>query len=189
MKLRAVAVMLLLTAGLTACDNISDKVPFIGRKKAAPVVVKPSAAPKPAPAPVDSTPKVAEARKPKPLAAGPSATDEPWTPIDTGTVNPGMTRDEVIARWGEPVAERTRESWGYLYFRNGCEVTCGTFDVVFLENGQVVDAVVRGPGHTYAGNSSSPAGRIPEATTPQLNVPAAPPAPSQAPSPAPGGAA
>ena len=71
-----------------------------------------------------------------------------------------MTRDQVIAVWGPPVAERSRESWTYLFFRNGCEATCGTFDTVFLENGQVVDAVVRGPGHTYAGVSSSPSSYI-----------------------------
>ena len=85
--------------------------------------------------------------------------DEPSTPTSTGTVSPGMTREQVMAVWGEPVVERSAGAWTYLFFRNGCEVSCGTFDVVFLQDGQVVDAIVRGEGHTYAGVSSSPAGR------------------------------
>ena len=93
--------------------------------------------------------------------------DEPWTPIDTGTVMPGMSREQVITVWGIPEAERVTGSRGYLYFRNGCEVSCGTFDVVLLENGQVVDAIVRGPGHNYAGTSSSPPGRAATPTVPQ----------------------
>ena len=87
-----------------------------------------------------------------------AAADEPWVPTHTGTVNPGMSRDEVVGVWGEPVAERMADGRMYLFYRNGCEVTCGTFDVVFLEGGQVVDAIVRARGHTYSGTSSSPAG-------------------------------
>ena len=84
--------------------------------------------------------------------------DEPWTPTHSGTVDPGMSRDQVIGVWGPAVAERALGNWTYLYFRNGCEVTCGMYDVVLLEYDQVVDAVVRGPGHTYSGVSSSPPG-------------------------------
>jgi hypothetical protein len=94
------------------------------------------------------------------------AVDEPWTPTHTGTVNPGMTRDQVIETWGPPVTERVLGAWTYLYFRNGCEASCGTFDVVFLENGQVVNAIVRGQGHTYGGTSTSPPGTAPRATPP-----------------------
>lgn len=96
----------------------------------------------------------------------PDLVDEPWTPVFTGAVSPGMSRADVIAVWGEPVAEGAAGTWEYLYFRNGCEVTCGTFDVVMLEVGQVVDAIVRGPGHTYTGVSSSPPGREPLLTLP-----------------------
>lgn len=92
--------------------------------------------------------------------------DEPWTPEFIGTVSPGMGRDEVVAAWGEPVTERMAGALTFMYFRNGCEVSCGTFDVVFLEDGQVVDAVVRFAGHTYSGVSSSPADRVPEFTPP-----------------------
>jgi hypothetical protein len=176
MKQRDITLILLLTAGLGGCESIREKIPFLGKKKeAAPAVAR---RPTPAPAPADTTPKPAPAPEPAPAPKKPAGpvVDEPWTPTDTGTVNPGMTRDQVIAVWGVPVAERTKENWSYLYFRNGCEATCGTFDVVFLENGQVVDAVVRGQGHAYAGNSSSPAGRKPEPTGGQLAVPAAQPA-------------
>lgn len=153
-KLAGVAVM---TAALTGCDRVPSWVPFIGHKEPpppAPVVRAPTPA-------ADTTPQA-----PPPAPAPRVAVDEPWTPLDTGTVTPGMTREQVISLWGVPVAERTQEQWIYLYFRNGCEVTCGMFDLVLLQGGQVVDAVVRGPGHTYAGESSSPSGKVPEATPP-----------------------
>jgi hypothetical protein len=92
--------------------------------------------------------------------------DEPWTPTHTGTVNPGMSRDEVVGVWGPPVAERTLGEWTYLYFRNGCEASCGTFDVVFLESGAVVNAIVRAPGHTFGGSSTSPPGAVGRPTLP-----------------------
>jgi hypothetical protein len=77
-----------------------------------------------------------------------------------------MTAEQVIAQWGPPVAQRAAGAWTYLYFRNGCEVTCGTFDLVFLQDGQVVDAIVRAPGHVYSGISSSPPGREAQFTPP-----------------------
>ncbi len=51
----------------------------------------------------------------------------------------------------------------YLFFQNGCEYTCGTMDVVTLENGKVVDVIARWDGHRYSGESSSPPGRVPVA--------------------------
>ncbi len=166
MTLRRLAGVAVLTVTLTGCDKIPSWVPFLGKKEEPPPapVVR-------APAPPDTTPKAPPPPAPRPARA---MTDEPWTPVDTGTVTPGMSRDEVIALWGVPVAERTRDDWTYIYFRNGCEVTCGTFDLVLLQNGQVVDAVVRGPGHTYAGESSSPAGKKPEVTPAGDAVPPAP---------------
>lgn len=132
-----------------------------------------------APAPADTgattpTPAATTPAQPAPAATpvrqqqAPSRplVDEPWNPVDTGTVDPGMTRMDVIGVWGPPVAERSAGSFTYLYYRNGCEATCGTFDVVFLQDDQVVDAVVRGRGHTYSGMSSSPPDRAPEATLP-----------------------
>ena len=40
----------------------------------------------------------------------------------------------------------------------------GWLDVVFLQNGQVVDCIARGSGHAYAGQSSSPPDRVPTPT-------------------------
>ncbi len=165
--------ILLVTVALTGCDKIGSKIPFFGKKPPAARPGTPAGPPPVAAAPATSDTTKVSAKAVARRAVAP--VDEPWTPTDTGTVTPGMTREQVIATWGVPVTERNRDNWGYLYFRNGCEATCGTFDVVFLENGQVVDAVVRGPGHTYAGNSSSPAGRTPEPTTGSMTLPATPP--------------
>jgi hypothetical protein len=101
---------------------------------------------------------------------GQTAMDLPWTPTHTGTVDPGMTRDQVIAVWGTPFVERSYDNWVYIHFRNGCEVSCGTNDIVLLQDGQVVDAIVRGQGHTYSGVSSSPPGRTAERTMPMGGV-------------------
>jgi len=145
-----------------------DKIPFLSKKQAAPpppetTAVAAAPAPDTTPAPPPPPPETPETRA--------ALADEPWTPTDTGTVSPGMTRDQVIAVWGVPAAERSADGRTYLYFRNGCEVTCGTFDVVFLENDQVVDAIVRGVGHTYAGTSSSPPERKGEMTPPGVRPP------------------
>jgi len=114
-----------------------------------------------APAPVAPTPAPVRQQ-----TASQPQFDQPWNPVDTGTVNPGMSRMDVVAVWGPPATERSAGDYTYLYYRNGCEVTCGTFDVVFLQNDQVVDAIVRGRGHTYSGISSSPPNRGAEATLP-----------------------
>lgn len=161
MTWRTLATLIAFGVTLSACD----KIPFLSKKKAADTTKmavdttqpKPPVTQAPAPTP---TPQP----KPQPVAAATPRHDQPWTPVDTGTVDPGMSRDQVIATWGVPVAERQQGPWTYLYFRNGCEVSCGTFDVVFLDSGSVVDAIVRGPGHHYSGVSSSPAERKPEPT-------------------------
>lgn len=91
----------------------------------------------------------------------------PWNPEMVGTIDPGMTREQVVAVWGEPVTERFTRERGYMFYRNGCEIACGMFDTVLLEGDQVVDAIIRGPGHGYSGISSSPPGRTPEETLPE----------------------
>jgi hypothetical protein len=157
---------IVVVAGWTiACD-----LPFLRRDQAADTT---AAVPAPVAAaqPADTMP-AAPVAPPRPapdrgLRAGTPLMDEPWMATDTGTVAPGMAREQVVALWGAPVAERTAGAWTYLYYRNGCEVSCGTFDVVFLENGQVVDAIVRARGHGYAGTSSSPPGREPAANVPR----------------------
>ena len=72
-----------------------------------------------------------------------------------------MAEREIYSLWGPPIAVRRQGEFTYLYYRNGCEYTCGTEDVVFLQNGKVVDAVLRWPGHEYSGQSSSPAATPP----------------------------
>jgi hypothetical protein len=147
-----------------------DKIPFLGGQADDEAEAVADTTPAPAapvapttPAPVEPEPEPEPA--PAFVQTG-SAFEEPWFPIDTGTVRPGMTADEVVAVWGVPVADGTVGNWTFLYYRNGCEQACGTFDVVMLEGGQVVDAIVRGRGHTYAGVSSSPASRVAEFTPP-----------------------
>jgi len=87
--------------------------------------------------------------------------DMPYESPDTGTIAPGMSEKDVYTLWGAPVAVRRQGDWTYLFFRNGCEYTCGTEDIVTLQNGRVVDAVLRWPGHGYSGQSSSPSGTKP----------------------------
>ena len=82
-------------------------------------------------------------------------------------VRPGMTEAEVRSRWGDPLATRTANDWTYLFYRNQREHRVGFEDVVFLQHGQVMDAIVRSPDHVYAGVSSSPEGRVPVFTPPQ----------------------
>jgi hypothetical protein len=93
------------------------------------------------------------------LLAGPAAQH------DAGAIRPGMREADVRARWGEPAATRRAGDFAYLFYANGAERRVGWYDVVFLENGQVVDAIVRGPGRTYLGISSAPPGRTPGPTS------------------------
>ena len=81
-------------------------------------------------------------------------------------ISPGMTEAQVVALWGAPAAKRTAGAWTFLLYPNGVEREVRFMDVVFLQNGQVVDAVLRGAGHVYTGQSSSPPGRVPEFTAP-----------------------
>jgi hypothetical protein len=129
------------------------------------------------PAPVRPAPDTAGARvatelqqpagtqRPRPPAAPqggePLTRDVPYVSEDTGTVNPGMSEREVYQIWAAPAAVRRLGEYTYLFFQNGCEYTCGTMDVVTLQNGRVVDAIVRWDGHRYSGESSSPPGRVP----------------------------
>jgi len=167
-----------------------DKIPFLnklgqsGQEEAAPdttTATDTATTPAPAPAPVEETPQPEPAAQPEPepeprpvarqrpsQSQRSSGVEEvPWDPDFTGTVRPGMTPDEVIEEWGAPEVRRDIGNRTYLFYRNGCEIACGTFDVVLLEDGQVVDAIVRGRGHNYAGVSSSPPDRVAEFTPPQ----------------------
>jgi|SRR5688572_1397823 len=109
------------------------------------------------------------------------ARDVPYVSDDTGTVNPGMSERDVYLLWGAPAAVRRAGEYTYLFFRNGCEYTCGTMDVVTLQNGQVVDAIVRWDGHRYSGESSSPPGRVPVANPGGDTLQMTPPPPPSSP--------
>ncbi len=130
----------------------------------APVTPQPQA-PAPVTSPQERTPaKPAPPRRhaiQAPALAPPATRDVPYDSPDTGTIAPGMSERDVYSLWGPPIAVRRQGDMTFLYFRNGCEYTCGTEDVVFLQNGQVVDAVLRWPGHAYSGQSSSPTATMP----------------------------
>ena len=67
------------------------------------------------------------------------------------TIRPGMSQAEVIAAFGPPTVTRQAGDWAYLFYANGCPVSCGSDDVVFLRNGQVVTAVLRTGQRRFAG--------------------------------------
>lgn len=72
------------------------------------------------------------------------------------TIDPGMTREQVVAKLGEPLSTRSLNGVTYLFYKNGCEKTCGMNDLVTLDSGKVIDAVFRSPSRKYSGVSSSP---------------------------------
>jgi outer membrane protein assembly factor BamE (lipoprotein component of BamABCDE complex) len=73
------------------------------------------------------------------------------------SIDPGMTRDQVVARLGKPASEHSSGSATFLYYRNGQEKKMGMSDMVALDSGKVVDAVFRSSARRYTGKSSSPA--------------------------------
>jgi len=128
----------LAAAPLRAQDTTSSKTDTTPQPDTTAAAAQPAAAPAPAAAPVDSS----------------------------GAVKPGMSEADVRARWGDPIAVRRMNDWTYLFYRNGRERQVGYYDVVFLQGGQVVDAIVRSAAHVYGGQSSSPEGRRPVFTPP-----------------------
>jgi outer membrane protein assembly factor BamE (lipoprotein component of BamABCDE complex) len=73
------------------------------------------------------------------------------------TIDPGMTKQQVIAKLGQPASEHSKGTTTYLYYRNGQEKKMGMSDMVALDNDKVVDAVFRSSRRKYSGKSSSPA--------------------------------
>jgi hypothetical protein len=158
MRRRTLTLCALLALSTLGCDKIKqaiDKRRGVNRTPATPTHT--------ATPPGDTTkrPAPAAAAPPPPVAVNPPrpAQDTPYDSPDTGTVAPGMSERDVYALWGAPLAVRRSGEYTYLFFRNACERTCGTMDLVTLQNGQVVDAIVRWEGHGYSGQSSSPPGR------------------------------
>ena len=134
-----------LPAGTKATPTTGAKGPVNTITPATPT----AAAPKPTPPPPQRN--VIE-----PAPSHPVLADEPYNSADTGTIAPGMSAKDVEALWGAPAARRSAGAYTYLLYPNGCEHTCGTEDLVILQNDQVVDAVLRWKGHGYSGQSSSP---------------------------------
>jgi hypothetical protein len=81
------------------------------------------------------------------------------------TIDPGMTRAQVIERLGKPATIRTYQGSTYLMYSNKCGKKCGMQDLVILEHDSVVDAVLRSPDRHYTGTSSSPVATAPNART------------------------
>jgi hypothetical protein len=93
-----------------------------------------------------------------------------------GTIDPGMTRAQVIERLGKPATVRTYQGSTYLMYSNKCGKKCGMQDIVILDHDVVVDAVLRSPDRHYTGTSSSPDATAPNSRA-QRNQPlAVPPA-------------
>lgn len=157
-------------AGLTACSKAADKTAADAKK--------PDTANAVATKPVDTKAPDAKAGAKAPdtktaganaagskmtgvkVAAGsptkPSGMDSPPVAVSGGTIDPGMTKAQVIALFGAPASDRVRGDLRYLLFANGVEKEVGMNDLVVLEGDKVVDAVLRAPNRTYSGTSSSP---------------------------------
>ncbi|HMI57907.1 MAG TPA: hypothetical protein VK511_07660 [Gemmatimonadaceae bacterium] len=75
---------------------------------------------------------------------------------EAGTIDPGMTKEQVIERLGKPATVRNYQGSTYLMYSNKCGKTCGMQDIVILDHDVVVDAVFRSPNRHYTGTSSSP---------------------------------
>jgi hypothetical protein len=186
MRRSTLAICALLMVATSGCDQVNTAKAKL--KLAWDKVRGRSTAQAPPPPPVRPATDTAAARiaaeqqqagaNPRPPAApqGQALTrDVSYRSDDTGTVNPGMTERDVYELWAAPAAVRRVGEYTYLFFRNGCEYTCGTMDVVTLKDGRVVDAIVRWEGHRYSGESSSPEGRVPVANPGGDNLQMPPP--------------
>ncbi|HET7025234.1 MAG TPA: hypothetical protein VFI39_08535 [Gemmatimonadales bacterium] len=129
-----------------------------------PTDTTPAPAPVVVPAPV-ITPPADTATSPTPAVA--PAVVPTTVPDSVATIAPGMTVAEVEGAWGKAGVTRTDGAQTFLFYGNDCLKRCGTFDVVILQDGKVVDAIVRASYHRYSGSSSSPAGRKPSFTRPK----------------------
>jgi hypothetical protein len=138
-------------------DSIKQKLP--GHKTPATAVHPAADTTKAlATAPTKGQPGAPPVQHPKPpvVVSSVPVEDKPYSSQDTGTVDPGMAERDVYSQWGPPMDVRRMGEFTYIFYPNGCERTCGTADVVILQNDKVVDAIVRWDGHHYSGQSSSP---------------------------------
>lgn len=82
------------------------------------------------------------------------------------SIDPGMTKAQVIERLGSPWTERSSGAYTYMFYQNGREYAAGMSDLVILQNDAVVDAIFRSPEREYTGRSSSPEGVMPANSAP-----------------------
>ena len=104
------------------------------------------------------------------------------------SIDPGMTKAQVIERLGPPFAERSSGAYTYLFYQNGREREAGMSDLIILQTDAVVDAIFRSTARQYTGRSSSPDGVMPANSAPSgerlaMPAPAAPVPASPAPAP------
>jgi hypothetical protein len=90
------------------------------------------------------------------MALAPSLSAHSLSAQAPATIDPGMTREQVLAKLGAPLSIRSYGSSTFLMYKNGCEKTCGINDVVVLDSNKVVDAIFRSAARKYTGKSSSP---------------------------------
>src|SRR3989440_8160771 len=127
----------LLTIATSGCKQINEQVQKI-KDKIAPAAPAAPAPATPQPAPTMDRPLPRDQEPPVPSRPVASA-DVPYTSADTGTIAPGMGEKEIYSLWGPPADVRHQGQYTYIFYPNGSEHTCGTADVVILQNGQVVD--------------------------------------------------
>ena len=174
MRRSTLAICALLTVATYGCDSVKEKLKLAWDKvrgKSTPTATAPTP-PRPATdtsaagrgAAQQQAGRTTTPPPPPPRQSGGGGApvrDMPYVSQDTGTIAPGMSEREVYSLWGAPAEVRRAGEYTYLFFPNGCERTCGTADVVTLQNGAVIDAIVRWDGHRYSGESSSPPGKMP----------------------------
>ena len=90
------------------------------------------------------------------LAASAAIAGPVFAQARDNSIDPGMSKAQVIDHLGPPQSAHTSDTLAYLYYKNGCEKTCGMSDLVVLSHDKVVDAIFRDPARHFTGQSSSP---------------------------------
>ena len=87
------------------------------------------------------------------------------------SIDPGMTKEQVLARLGNPSEESHSGSFTYLLYNSDCGAKCRQDDLVVLERGVVTDAVFQSGKRTYTGQSEQPSALQPASSAARV-VPA-----------------
>jgi hypothetical protein len=87
------------------------------------------------------------------------------------SIDPGMTKEQVLARLGNPSEESHSGSFTYLLYNSDCGAKCRQDDLVVLERGVVTDAVFQSGKRAYTGQSTQPSALQPASPTTRV-VPA-----------------